>query len=528
MRYLIIWTQKQISKNKLLFPLILIFVLQLMYVYPFLSVFNVDVFKNNEFVLIATYSIVYAILNSLIIILISFYLSVIFCNHFNSIKGIHFMLIPVLLGNVIISYSLSRYNVFSAFAEQRNLYGVLLSLLLTNIYQYGSLGVVLFVIKIRSIPNELIEFVKSNDFSFRETLSEVILPNLKNLIVLLFIMIFILTFNEFSKVSILFRSSKATNTEFISHFIERTFRNYSVVNIDYGISKMLDYSMGIVLIFLTITFIFYVLTTRLKNQNILTQFIYVFNPVFKKIDKKTSLIVYILFLFATFLPIIIIVFDLFQKPDNVLLIDVFLKSIPLYLTASIFISSIFIICSINLKLYFPQKLTINDKYYSYSIWMLYLYRVIPAITLGFLGIVLMSNFGISKYMLWIIGETILLTPFVFSFLVYINADIMPEEIHFVKRNVFSYYETFKNVFLGRNSISYLLVFLFTFGFIWNEDTLTYAIRDKIPTPVVDLINNSVGKHFNRADAAYSALPLFIVVSIFLYFFSRMNLVLKKK
>lgn len=512
------------KKILILFPIILLLILQLLYVIPLFGAFDLNSIKsiNSDFFLNLFWSILNAIVSVFFIIVFSFYFAIALANAINLNKRISFLLIPSLLGNVAIGYFLSRLQLFEHFSENRSILSIYLPLFLTNFYQYGSLTIFLFYLRIKDIPNELIQFASSNGYSLKEKIKEIYLPQIQKIGTLLFIMLFILIFNEFSKVIILFRSSPATNTELISHLIDRLFRIDLMNRTELAINNLLNQGILITIIFILFCIILFAKRSYKIGQLIIYKSFILFFFLTKLIRPTTVIVLLNLFILSIFLPISLILADI-RIPELSILVNVFLKSVPLFTIVSLFIASYFIICSINLKLLFPLQLSVESKNYNKYIWNLFIYRVIPAVAIGYLGFHFIKTLSINKYLFWIIGQTILSAPIILTFLIYTHIEMRKETIFFINRHRFSYIEILKLLFHKSYKLSYFLVVLFTFSFIWNDDILSYAIRMHIPTPVIDLMNNSIGKSLCKSEAAFSLLPLFVIIGCFLYIINKLNL-----
>jgi hypothetical protein len=136
---------------------------------------------------------------------------------------------------------------------------------------------------------------------------------------------------------------------------------------------------------------------------------------------------------------------------------------------------------------------------------LFLLQAVPAICIGLCGYEwtsLLSHYSsVQQLSIWIVGQSILALPMLGGFLLWIHFQITNRELDFQQASQLSLRETAIWTFLRRFKLEYILVFIFAFSFIWNEDTLNRIMSDAIPSIVHRLGARVTGRGTSYSEAA---------------------------
>jgi hypothetical protein len=308
-----------LKKQIILLPIIFILFLQLCFVYPILNqffknpLFDLSLLISNQFVR----TLLYTVFTSCLIVFLSFIFSIILIeNEFNGLKRIMpLALFPALLGNVTISYLVSRSSLFLSFFEGRSYWSTFATLSIIDIWQYGLLFMYLFWFQLKFIPVKTNNFSMNYRFNLKEKVKLIYWPQTKNLTILLLIIGFILCLNESSKTSIIFRASEATETEFLSHFFSRVYLESQQINHTSAINKVLKRSSLVILPILVCLCFYILLMSKLFKRVItgtsLKKLWYLIDIIPSPVYKYIIIII----VFLSSLPFINLIRDLF--PINI-------------------------------------------------------------------------------------------------------------------------------------------------------------------------------------------------------------------
>jgi ABC-type sugar transport system permease subunit len=487
------------------------------FLFPFLlSAFsNVSIenyFTNNSLGLdVALFrTCLFSLVSSFINLIISLQLAILIRHISIDSKTGHFLsflLLPVILGNVTVSYifkcSLYGTSLFDNFIENGGLLQQFL-LFFIQFWQYGFLFTYLFWLDIRQIPEKKLYYAFSVKMTEREIVRDIILPYVKTLFILLFIISFVFAFFESAKCQFIFKTSQGTNTEFISQALYRIYQSYSIA--DPNLARSITLKIGL-LITLCVLFLI----------SICSSFLYITFHVFRKttpvflVSEKVN--GEIIAKFCIVIVLIPIIFSLLKSDYSFLSKDILSLIIPLFLTflSALFASAVAIVFGIATRCVFYKELNRLSLKPLFIFLLIFLLEMTPPVCVVICGYIWMSLSGYNEivtYFIWIWGHPILIFPILGSFILATHFAIKNNEIEWSIIHKLKSCDIIKYSFWGRFRIDYSLTYLFAFTFIWNDVTLNKILSDEIPSFAEKMQRLFIGRAANDAQAT-----LYVLISI---------------
>jgi ABC-type tungstate transport system substrate-binding protein len=142
-----------------------------------------------------------------------------------------------------------------------------------------------------------------------------------------------------------------------------------------------------------------------------------------------------------------------------------------------------------------------------SLWvfvLLFLLLAVPAICVGLCGYewtsLLSRNSAPQQVGVWLVGQTVLTQPLLVGFLLWTHFQVETRELEFQQASGLSLRELAGFSFMKRFRLQYLLVVVFAFSFVWNEDTLNRVLSDTIPSMTDRLGSRVTGRGASSAEA----------------------------
>lgn len=418
------------------------------------------------------------------------------------------LLLPVLLGNVTISYIFKCSLYGSSFFNYIISGGQWLqftTLLFIQFWQYGLLFIYLFWLSIRQIPESKSIYALSVRMTNKEIIRDIIFPSVKILFILLFFINFIFAFYEFAKCQFIFKMSQGTGTELLCQALNRIYDDSSIS--DPVTTEAFTLKSG-----LLITFIVIILVT------ISSSFIYL---VFHSIRKNMTIFLYssarhgngIAYICISFVLIPIIV--AFAKSKFAffswnLLFDI-LKPLGMTIISAFFASFLAIFFGIAYRIVFYKHPKILSTKSVLSLLCVFLLQLIPPVCIDICGFKWMSIAGyngIMPYVVWIWGHPILTFPILASFIIATHFMVSSNEIDWFDVHRMTRRDIVKYSFQKRFRKDYALTFLFAFTFIWNDVSLNKILSETIPS-----FADKMERLFNGRASDDALITLYALIAI---------------
>jgi hypothetical protein len=426
-------------------------------------------------------------------------------------RQLSIFILPITLGNVAISYvfKISLYN--TAFFDSIVTTGYVtqtIVLLAIQFWQYGFLFAYLFWISINGTSSRINNYSIAIQHTKYEKLKDIILPNVKNLFILLFFISFIFSFYEDAKNQFIFKASQGMNTELISQVLTRTYKSDLLINGTFANNSMFNTGL---FAFITVLLIIVIVGVGIYGLfNFLTKNKFSFKTKNSSNNDKNvgNIIVAIISITIIILPLFV---SLLKSQydfsfDNYIIILPFILTIISALLATLLTVSF----GIASRLVFRKWL---HNFNSKSMWYfiaIFLLQLIPPICIVICGFQWLSWIGYNSwiYAVWIVGHCILVFPILGSFIVATHFTVDKNEIDYFLVHKISLKSIIKYNFLKRYKAEYFLTFLFAFIFIWNDTSLNMILSDQIPSFAKQLQMLFIGR-----GADYPTATIFVLISI---------------
>ncbi|MCL2682685.1 MAG: hypothetical protein FWE63_04260 [Bacteroidales bacterium] len=391
-------------------------------------------------------------------------------------------ILPVTLGNIAIAYifkvSLYGTSLFDAII-QSGYFTQTIAMLFIQFWQYGFLFAYLFWISIQNIPKRINDYSIAVKHTNNERTKDIILPNIKNLFILLFFIGFIFSFYENAKNQFIFKASQGMNTELISQALHRIYKSNSIVNptfanqfiFEVGTLITISVLFALVCAGFSIFLIFRHISKRKRLKNTAL-----------KMSKK-NIFVAVVGLITVIAPIIIALLKS-RYNFSVDALSELLLPLGLTLLSAFFATMLAILFGMASRLVFTKWLASFNTKTMYYFLIVFLLQIIPPICIIACGYQWLSWIGYNSfviYLVWILGHSILVFPILGSFVLVTHFAVKENElswlaVHHIPAKDISLYS-----FLKRFRAEYILTLLFAFTFIWNDTTLNKILSDKIPS-----------------------------------------------
>lgn len=400
------------------------------------------------------------------------------------------LLLPVLLGNLTIAFMAKAILTETGFIDYIVRKGAIyqfIFLLMLQGWQYGTLYLYVFWLRLQTIPLTLKSYAASIKLPKLNYFRDITLPHTRNLVVLLILINFVFAFYEDAKNQYLFKASQGTNAELLNRWLNRTYQSDLAISANFAINQILVISL-IVTILAAVCFCLlaplFILILNIYN-NIprglkIFKYCFVESVIKKNINPAFLVPVFIL-------PVIVPVLILILKSNFIFSNDLLALKFPLFITsiAALFSVALAVLLSISSRLVFLNLL--KDFNFRSTIYFvgLFILQLIPPIALLICGYkwssILNETSVFFKYTIWILGHSILSLSLLTGFLTTVHFGLLNSELFYQRTHLLKLREIIKISFLKRFKLEYLLTLIFAFSLIWNESIINRIMSDFIPS-----------------------------------------------
>lgn len=479
---------------------------------------NVDSFSGSLF-----RSLIFAVISSLFNITVGFFLALLL-KHISifSLLGrqLSWFLLPVILGNASVAFvfKVSLFNThFFNNIIQNGSYSHFTLLLLLQFWQFGFLFAYLFWSNFHNLNESKLGFAKAFKLNSWEIFKDITLPLSKNLGVLLFLIGFVFAFYESAKSQFVFKASQGTNTELISHWLERTYHSKLLINLDYAATYVFKSSL-LVFVSSLLTFLitgvilnFFLQKISLSKGTSAIRF-KIFNNLYLK--RFSTMVLLLAGFFIILFPVTMVFCEIgvnFSDQTSNLTLPLGLTLISATLT-TLFSLTFAIIA----RLVFKRTLQNFNSISMMLFALLFVLLLFPSIAILLSGFQWLSwlgyNSNIMIYFVWVSGHVILLSPLLIGFLILIHFQIKVIEIEYISAYSLQLREIVINSFVKRFKAEYVFALIIACSFIWNEAVLNIILSDRIPSFAANLQMMFVGRAANyQLATSYLAVSLLLAV-----------------
>lgn len=511
--------QKLFSFNKLIIATVIL--ITVVFLLPVIvlgfsgnSISNLFSNSSNGFCSSLQRTILFALLSAIINVIGGFYLSLLLSAISLTSKlgkQLSFFILPVTFGSVaavfIFKVLLFNTSLFNLIVQEGNATQSLL-LLFIQFWQFGFLFAYLFWLNIQNTPKRIIEYSKVAGLSRFEKVRDVILPQSRNLFILLMFIGFIFSFYEDSKSQFIFKASQGTGAELINHWLYRTYQSNLLIDPEYANQSI--FNTGLIIFAITLT-VFLMLGVLIQLSFRLLPKIQIAKSKNAN-SNKVSLVIGITSIVVIIIPIIIALFKSQYHYSEKIYSVFFLFALTLI--AAIASTAFAIIFGISSRLAFSKLLSsFNSKSLFYFL-TIFLLQIIPPLCIVLCGFKWLSwigyNYDLLIYLVWIAGHCILTLPLLGSFVLATHFSVKGSEINYHTAYQISVKSIIQYSFLKRFRAEYILTLLFAFTFIWNDAGLNMLLSDRIPSFAANLQMLFIGR-----AADYSKATSFVLVAVVL-------------
>ncbi len=474
---------------------------------------NTDLFRSTFFAGVF-FSLIISLCSLILAFIVALYLRPVSVLS-NSGRWVNLLFVPFFLGNVSVAF-IFKMVLFNSNAMQFAFESPikLFSLLgLMQIWQFSSLFAYLFWLSFQSIKPSVIDYATHTRFSRWEFLRDIVVPHVKSLMILLFLMAFLFNFYEDAKLNLIFKASQGTGSELVSQWLYRNFRSDMLINFDFASSKIFSTSLLVIIpIILLIIVVFAVLSGKTIDSISKSR-----HNISKQAFNNASKHIPYLLIASIAMVIIVPIAGLYISLGNVLLSKAFISLLqPLLLTtiAALFAGLFAIFFAISARLAWPERMSSFNNFSILFVGILFLLLIVPPITLMISGFFWIRFLDISSMtsttIFWVLGHCFLSLPILGSFALINHFRVSAKELTFHKVHKARVKDVIKFSFTGRFKIEYILTFIFAFSLIWNEAVLNRVFSDSIPSFVSTIIET-----FSSRNADYSKGLAFFSISLLL-------------
>ena len=392
------------------------------------------------------------------------------------------LILPTLIGDVSIAFIGKVIFANSTLLHENSTFKFV-SLIFLQFWQYGTLFTYIFWLVIQNIKDSIKDFSVAIKMSNAEYVKDIVLPSIKNVAILGFVLNFIFAFFENAKSQFIFRASSGTNSEFISKWLEQYYQSSTLFNIETAISSTLQFGVAIMLTVIFLTIIFAIFFSFLYKEYLKANFHF---PSIRNEIFSNSLFIFLLFFVVA--PIFLLIFILINATtiysDN--LFPVILITAITAFISTIISKQIGILLRLawkNIMSTFSKK---SIVFYASLMFIL----LFPPLVLYILGFKWLSLVGYQSpfliYCVWVFCHILLILPVLSSFIAVTHYRTTNNEIEFLDVYKLTYKEKVKVLFNRRYFLDYSLTFLIAFSFIWNESTVNNLLSDFIPSFISEM------------------------------------------
>lgn len=430
------------------------------------------------------------------------------------------LLIPVLLGNLsiafIIKIQLMNWIWFERAVASRSFLPVWGSLFVIELWQYGTLFLYLFWLRLQRLPQSTLDFTRVGRLQSTEVIRDVLWPHCRNLAGLLLMVGFLFACQEFAKTELIFKPSLGTDTELVNHWLEREYyRDLNTYDATFARNSTFKNSAGFIVSSLalaacTILVILAAITAAVR----LLPAINTPSPI-QEVKGRTKRNIFpraFAWLITLLAAVPLLGSFRYLRPGAVNDINEIGQALLLTLTGALIAAPIAIVFAVAARIGAPRLLQRFDHKSLRVFITLFLLQAVPAICVGLCGyewISLLSHYStVQQVVIWFVGQSILALPLLAGFVLWIHFQVTIRELEFQGASQVSLREMTLWTFFSRFKLEYVLVLIFAFSFIWNEDTLNRIMSDAIPSLVHRLGARVTGRGTSYSEAA--TLVLFCV------------------
>lgn len=428
-----------------------------------------------------------------------------------SVKGkyLAFLLIPVLLGNVSVAFVGKLLFAQHAFFHQ-NVWLKWATLLLVQFWQFGTMFIYLFWLNLQGIPKAFWEYASSIRLNPSEQTKDIMLPSCRNLAMLLFMTHFIFAWHEQVKIDFIFKASRGTHTELISHWLHRTFQSDSLLSPMIAIQNTLQMSLlilglSLILIFVVTACFYGAYQFYIKNRR----------PSFLTHSVAWHQIYWFGLLLFVWVPISYVI------GHTVIHLEIQIAHLwkpALFTGIAAFVATLFSIgMGILWRVGWRDWLyTLNERSILFFIF-LFLIQLIAPIALILTGFHWLKQIGYQNewflYGVWMLGHLFLVFPLSSTFILVTHFRTTNTELNYLDAHQMSFTEMVRDSFVKRFFVDYILTFLITFSLIWNEGSINSTLSDFIPSFISEMKMSLTGRGADYAKGmSYLLLSIAIAVT----------------
>lgn len=446
-------------------------------------------------------------------------------------------MLPMTLGNVTIAYIFKIVLFNTPFFDSVVKCGAISQyslLLFLQLWQYIFLFAYLFWISIHSIPGKLTTYSTVIKHTRYEYIKDIVLPNVKNLFILLFFIGFVFSFYENAKCSFILKASQGTKTELISQSLNRVY--YSNLGVDPSFASLTAFKCGVIVFFtiLIILFLLGVLSTAIINR------IAKYRSVLKSVShlsvkQPTILFSYVISLGCLLIILVPVLIALLNSQYHFSL-DTLIEPVSAFfltILAAVFAAILAVLFGISSKVLLKKYLKgFNTKSLGYLL-VVFLLQLIPPLCIVLCAFKLLAvvgyEFDFLVYPIWILGHCFLTFPILGSFVLVTHFTVKESELDYLSVHKISPLGIINYSFIKRFRMEYILTLLFAFIFIWNDTSLNMILSDRIPSFAKNLEMLFTGKATNYSQATlYVFIALALAVASLSVWQYVINKVIKSK
>lgn len=463
---------------------------------------------NDGFYSAVYRSVAFAFISSLLNVFLGLFFAIRLSNiKLFSTKGLllSLLVIPCLLGNVSTSF-IYKFILDDYVTLQQSSLLKFIAAIIIQFWQFGTLFTYIIWLVIKNISEDKIQYGQVSYFTGFEKFRDILLPATKNTVLLLFIINFLFSIYDDSKMQLIFKSSRGTNTELISQYLNRTYQSDSLLNPITARTEI--YGLSFFFILFLLFFLLLIVSVILITINTVVKARWKAPSFFA--NKLPNLSIYILLMFVLF-PLGFITIHVFSN-YNLEFKHLFYPLVMSFFAAVISLV-IALIIAIIIRIGWAKlmaNLNVKSQFVFYAILMI---QFIPGIVLSLLGYqwFLSLNLNLSYvFIIWIIGHILMILPLVSCLLITTHFNVSNDQIYYLISQKSSFNDFVKVLFWGKFKGDYLLAFLICMTMIWNDSILNSILSDYIPSFITEMKMSIVGRGADYSKGiSYFAISLVI-------------------
>jgi ABC-type sugar transport system permease subunit len=488
--------------------LVLIFLLLALYLFPFASSLDspLAVFRSlregqDGLLTALVRSSLFALITSLLLVLLGIVFSLLLMGvPFSAPRSrwLSLLLMPLILGSVSSAFiwKILLFDNAYLFGSATKKF---LAIGFMEFWQFGTFFSYLFWLNLQTIRTDVLDYAAATRLGTWEKVKDIFLPHQRNLALLLYVICFIFCFYEESKIELIFRGSRGTNTELINHWLNRTYQSDSLLSPEFAFRHVstsgllvLLVALGVLVVTLIVKNSLYKAVTVSKRLALPGKPALPGNPALK--NNYSWLVLWLLVIVA-----VAPVPGVLLKQSGNLHFSPGPLGFPLLLTLlAAMVSSAFAICFGILSRLAWQRSLAGFNYRS-MIFLILLFTllIIPPIVILISGFRWMRLVGYaSEYnidLAWLFGHTILSFPLLAGFSVATHFRVKIMFIDYLDAHSLTLWEKIVHLFLLPFRADYLLTLIIAFSIIWNESIINNILSDFIPSFITELNKTITGK-----------------------------------